>query len=152
MFQNRKTKNQHTRLMILFWKVSIALSQLKKFQDCQFQGKISRVCSLYKYLKVFLTQRWQNFSVVVMTAITVKENHVNHCMHTKFCLQLHLLQPSQVRLWHLSSVSPWTLFPGGRLKHVRFCKSTSILDTAPRSQFSFLISLINTSSIPLPLH
>lgn len=52
--------------------MSIALSPLKSFQDCQFKDKISRVCSLYKYLKVFLTQCWQNFIVVVMTATAVK--------------------------------------------------------------------------------
>lgn len=139
--------------MTLFSKLSIALFQLKLFQDCQFKDKISRVCSLYKYLNVFLKQCWQNFSVVVMTAITAKRITLTTVCPSNFIFSFTFCRHHKSDFdVFLPPLHEPTFQAQARISfRVQFCKSTSALDIVPRSHFSFLVYLIYTSSISLTL-
>lgn len=140
--------------------MNVALSQLKLFQDCHYRDKISRVCSLYKYLSLFpvqvffLIHCWQDFSAVEMTAITVKRIILT-TVHLLLSSALPSATiPSQALMFFCLSKS--TIPRWQAQAHISFrmelLKSSSVLDIVPRSHSSCLLFHINISSIPLPLN
>lgn len=138
--------------MMLHSKMSIALFQLKLLRGCQFKVKISRICSLCKPLEVFLTQCWQNFRVAATTATTVKRITLTTARTSGFTFGFTFC--NQTLTSFFPPLHEHSFQVAGQIHtsfRVKFYQSRSALDIVPRFQFSFLTSLINTSSISLPL-